>query len=372
MKRIAWFAIALVPFIAASLSAQNIAGTWQGTLHTPQRDLRTVWKLSKAEAGGWKTTFYSIDQSGQGYSASSTAFHGSTLRCMFIILGGSTYEGKLSADGKSIAGTWTQGPNPIALVLERATPESEWAIPEPPPPVRLMAADAVPLYEVSTFKPSKPGTPQRYYGWPTTVTSNTNLIFLIAWAYGLQARQIVGAPEWASKDAYDMEAKCNEEGIPNDQQRKQALRRLIEDRFKLKYHYDKKEMPAYELAIAKDGSKLTESAEPTDNHHYSLRNGDFTGYNFSVQDLGNILGRFVLDKPVMNRTGLAGRYDMELHWTPNDFELGYQAGNAAAAEKADAPPGLFDAIQQQMGLKLQSGKIADVMAIDRVEKPSEN
>jgi uncharacterized protein (TIGR03435 family) len=373
MKKIATCVTAIVLFFATALAAQDITGTWQGTLHTPQKDLRTVWKFSKAETGGWKTVFYSIDQGGRGYPATSTALQANTLRCLFIAVGGAEYDGKLSADGKSIAGMWTQGPKPTPLVLERATPETEWTIPETLPAMKQMAADAVPVYEVSTIKPSKPGTP-RVYGFGRRLSSrNVSLIFCMTWAYGLQARQIIGAPAWADTDKYDLGGETTAEGQPNDQQAKGMVRRLLEDRFKLKYHYEKREMPTYEIVVAKDGPKLNKSEEKTESHHYSLWGGNLTGYNFSIQDLGNILGRFVLDKPVLNKTGLNDRYDMMLKWTPDDFQLGIMGINAQPdADNADAPPGLFTAIQQQMGLKLQPGKIADVLVIDHVEKPEEN
>ena len=91
------------------------------------------------------------------------------------IIGG-TYEGKLSADGKTITGTWTQGPNPLPLTLTRATPETEWTIPPPTPKLPPMAANANPSFEVATIKPSKPDD-QRKAFWSRDVAlrSSTNL-----------------------------------------------------------------------------------------------------------------------------------------------------------------------------------------------------
>jgi hypothetical protein len=134
--------------------AQDITGTWQGTLHAGQ-DLRIVVKISKADAGGYKVDFYSIDQGGQPIPVDKTTLDGTTVKMAVKLIGG-TYEGKLSADGKSIVGNWTQGPNPLALNFARATPETEWSIPTPPPPIPPMAADANPSFDVATIKPSKP------------------------------------------------------------------------------------------------------------------------------------------------------------------------------------------------------------------------
>ena len=134
-------------------TAPDISGTWQGTLHAG-RDLRTVIKISKADGGAYKAQFFSIDQPGQPVPVDSVTLDGSTVKMAINLIGGS-YEGKLSADGQSISGTWTQG-QPFPLVLTRATPETAWTIPPPPPPIPPMADDADPSFEVATIKLSPP------------------------------------------------------------------------------------------------------------------------------------------------------------------------------------------------------------------------
>ena len=121
-------------------ASQDIADTWQGTLHAG-RDLRIVAKISKDDGGGYKAAFYSIDQGGDPIPVTKITLDGSTVKMTITAIGGS-YEGKLSADGKTIAGNWTQGPNPLPLVLTRATPETEWSIPAPTPKLPPMAANA--------------------------------------------------------------------------------------------------------------------------------------------------------------------------------------------------------------------------------------
>src|SRR5581483_699750 len=96
-------------------------------------------------------------QPGPPINASSVTQQGSTVKIAIVAIGGS-FEGKLSSDGNSIAGTFTQGPMPQPLTLARATPETAWAIPEPPPPPKLLPADANPSFEVATIKPTPPGT----------------------------------------------------------------------------------------------------------------------------------------------------------------------------------------------------------------------
>ena len=136
---------------------QNIADTWQGTLRAG-RDLRTVVKISKADGGGYKAVFYSIDQGGDGIPVTKITLEGTTVKMSLTAIGG-TYEGKLSSDGKSIVGSWSQGPNPLPLNLARATPETEWTIPAPTPKLPPMDANASPRFEVATIKPSKPDEP---------------------------------------------------------------------------------------------------------------------------------------------------------------------------------------------------------------------
>ena len=129
-------AVALFVLVAAAQSptdnkSQGIADTWQGTLHAG-RDLRVVFKITKTDDGGYKAVTYSIDQGGNGIPVDKVGVDGSTVTMSVKAIGG-TYEGKLSGDGKTIAGTWTQGA-PLPLTLTRATPETEWTIPPPTPP----------------------------------------------------------------------------------------------------------------------------------------------------------------------------------------------------------------------------------------------
>lgn len=93
-----------------------------------------------------------------------------------------------------------------------------------------------------------------------------------------------------------------------------------------------------------------------------------------MAEFAGLMQSAVLDKPVIDQTGLAGRYDFTLKWTPDEFQFGgLGARPPAPADSADAPPDLFTAMQQQLGLKLESTKApTEVLVIDRIEKPSEN
>ena len=240
---------------AAENPAKSIADTWQGTLHGG-RDLRIVAKISKADGGGYKAAFYSIDQGGDPIPVAKITLDGTAVKMSVTAIGG-TYEGKLSADGKTIAGTWTQGPNPLALNLERATPSTEWTIPPPTPKLPPMAANADPKFEVATIKPSKPDTPGRAFmiRGRHFKTVNTTLNALISFAYGVHSKQVIGAPAWADTDKFDLDAEPDGEGAPSDKQWKSMLQKLIVERFKLTFHHDKRELAVYVLSVAKTGQE---------------------------------------------------------------------------------------------------------------------
>ena len=170
---------------AAENPTQNIADTWQGTLHAG-KDLRTVVKISKADGSGYKAVFYSIDQGGSPLPVTKITLEGTTVKMSLTAIGG-TYEGKLSADGKTITGNWSQGPTPLPLNLTRATPETEWTIPPPPPKMPPMDANASPTFEVATIKPSKPDEQGKAFlvQGRRFKTINVTLSEMMSFAYGV-------------------------------------------------------------------------------------------------------------------------------------------------------------------------------------------
>jgi uncharacterized protein (TIGR03435 family) len=362
---------------------QNIADTWQGTIH-PGRDLRIVVKISKADDGGYKSVFYVIDQNGDEHPATKTTLDGSNLK-MILPMGG-TYEGKLSGDGKTITGTWTMGP-PLPLTLTRATPETEWTIPPPAPKIPPMEANANPSFEVATIKPNESGAPSLQgitMNGRNFRTRNSSLGDLIHFAYDVQTKQIVNAPEWMEKDRYDIAAVLEEQGVPNAAQVKIMIRKLLADRFKLTFHHDKKELSAYLLTVAKDGQKLTPTQRPGPQPGIGFRPG--TGgltlivMNATMADFSGLLQVLVLDRPVVDETGLKGNFDFQCTFTPDESQFnGHppmpppQQTGTANTSSAPSAPSLYDAFQQQLGLKLSAKKTSvDVIVIDHVEKPSEN
>ena len=369
--------IALAALPGGALLAQNVAGTWQGTLKAGPQELRTVIKIA-LDDDKLKAILYSIDQGGQPIPFSKVTKDGSTIKMAIGGLG--SYEGKLSSDGNSIAGTWTQGA-PIPLNLARATPETAWAIPEPPPPPKKMAADANPTFEVATIKPSDPGRPGKLFTvrGAEVVTINTTLSDLITMAYNLHPKQLTGGPAWMDSDKYDLVGKPDTPGQPSVDQLKTMIQKLVADRFQLKFHREKKELSVYSITVTKTGAKITKSeADPNSLPGLFFNRGPagmaFNVRNATLAEVGSVLQGSILDKPVVNQTGLAEKYDFTLKFTPDASQMtGLGGAPPPAADNPDAPPDIFTAFQQQLGLKLESTKApVDVLVIDKVEKPSAN
>lgn len=363
----------------AAASPAEIPGIWQGTLHIAQsnKDLRTEIKIAKTDAG-YKATFYSIDQGGQPIPVTKTTFENGTLIFTIDIINGK-YEGKMSPDGKTITGTWTQGPNPIALNLERTTEDAAWPIPEP---IKPMAADAHPVLDVATVKPSKPGTMGKGFGFNGTHfrAMNFDVNDMMAIGFGLHAKQIIGAPDWLSTDFFDVDGVPNVPGRPNLKQMGDILQALLIDRFALKFHHEQREISVYAIQLGTGGSKMKESAAgASDPQAFGFRGlGDLVVRNMTMKDFALGMQSAVTDRPVVDQTGLTGRYDFMLKWTPDDSQFAQFRGAVpatppAAGDNPNAPPSLYTAMQEQLGLKFVATKaMDDVIVIDHVEKPSPN
>jgi uncharacterized protein (TIGR03435 family) len=375
MKKLMLFIFALAALPGSALFAQDITGTWQGTLLAGKQELRTVIKISKADAG-LKATLYSIDQGGQGF-AGTVALEGSTVKISIPGIGGA-YEGKLDGDAIALTGTFSQGTGKLPLNLKHVNDDAAWAIPAPPVPLKAMAADADPAFDVAVIKPNTsagPGKGFQLRGRQFS-TINTSVSDIITFAYGLHARQITGGPAWMESEKYDVTAKPAGEGQPNDKQWKIMFQKLLADRFQLTFHREKKELSVYAIVIGKTGPKLTKSAgNPSGLPGLFFRGlGNLPVTNATIADFAGVMQSAVLDRPVVDQTGLEGRFDFQLKWTPDETQFGGLGIKVPPpTDDAAAPPDLFTAMQEQLGLKLQAVKApVDVIVIDRVAKPSEN
>lgn len=347
---------------AAANRSTNIAATWQGILHADQ-NLRFVIKITTANDATLRAIFYNLDGRPGGIPALSATLNGSLLK---FDLPFASYEGTVNADGNSITGTWRQGQNPVPLNFARATQQTAWTIPQAPQSLPAMAADTDPSFEVATIKPSAPdehGPRYDFQGHRFSVI-HASVIDLINFAFGLQKSQISKAPDWAASESYDLSAVPDREGEPSIQQWQSMVKKLLANRFQFEFHDEKKELNVYLLTVVKSGSKLKKSDLPGP---VGLGGGpgNLGATNATMADLAGLLAHGFLDRPVVDRTGLTERFDLKLTWTPDEVQL--------ATQSADAPPDLFTAIQEQLGLKLVAAKApAHVMVIDRVVRPSAN
>jgi uncharacterized protein (TIGR03435 family) len=175
-------------------------------------------------------------------------------------------------------------------------------------------------------------------------------------------------------------------------ERQRMLQALLAERFKLTVHRESKELPIYALVVAKDGPKLQE-AKPGDTYPNGIKGPDgqpgagmmmmgregLTAQGIPIANLVRHLSR-VLGRKVVDKTGLTGKYDFTLKWTPDQSQSamlrgpeGGQPGTGSAAAPEASEPSIFTALQEQLGLKLDSQKgPVEILIIDHVEKPSEN
>jgi len=383
MQRLLLPILALLALPASALLAQNITGTWQGTLKVNGTngsvDLRTVMKISRADNESLKGVFYSIDQDSTPVAMTSITLKGTAVKVSLVQLNG-TFDGTLSGDGNTISGKWTQGGRAIPLNLVRATDQTAWTIPEPPP-APMMATSAKPEFIVATIKPSRPDAPRGGYGFrgQDVTTTNVTVNWMIKLAYNMHANQITGGPAWLDSAKYDTVGRPDTPGQPSRDQMKLMIQKLLADRFQLKFHIEKRELPVYAMVVLKTGAKITVSAgDPNAFPGIGFGQGpgvlSLVGRNTTLDGVANGLQSNILDKPVVNQTGLTGRYDFLLRFTPDPSQVanfgGLAPGNAA---DPDAPPDIFSAFQQQLGLKLESTKaFVDVIVIEKIERPSEN
>jgi uncharacterized protein (TIGR03435 family) len=208
------------------------------------------------------------------------------------------------------------------------------------------------------------------------MTINTTLSDIMTFAYGIHGKQIVGAPGWVETEKFDITAQPGGEGQPNDKQWKAMVQKLLAERFQMTFHRDKKELSVYAITVGKNGPKLTKSeGNPAGLPGLFFRGlGNLPATNATVADLAGVLQGAVLDRPVVDQTGITGRWDFILHWTPDEFQFA-SFGPRPPAPPASGPaaPDLFTAMQEQLGLKLEATKaMSEVLVIDKVQKPSEN
>ncbi len=198
------------------------------------------------------------------------------------------------------------------------------------------------------------------------VLEDQPLLKMIAFAYSLNPRQIVGSPSWVSEDHWDMSGKTNLMEDATRPQEQQVIRQLLVERFALQFHQEKRDLSAYALQVVKDQPKLAVAADPAAQPlEWTQGNDSVRTENYRSSSMKDflVIKQLFMDRPLVDQTGLTGRYD---------FKLTYSYGDAPNLE-TDAPPTMFTAIKEQLGLKFQPLKTSvDVMVIDHIGKPTPN
>jgi len=269
----------------------------------------------------------------------------------------------------------------------------------------IRAQSLNPAYDVVSIKPAKPsgsagGSGLIGNGIEYTadgLRANSTVMSLVQSAYAVDADRISGAQGWMASEKFSIDAKMessvadelNKLSVDErDSARQRMLQALLADRFKLTVRTESKELPVYELVIGKSGLKIQE-AKPGDTYADGIKGGSGKGLGGDLMvgfgSTGNVkaqgieIGTFAqglsryLKRPVVDKTGLTGRYDFTLYYAP---EARAQAPSGSAADSAAVDPtgpSLFTAVQEQLGLKLEAKKDPlAIIVIEHVERPSGN
>lgn len=240
-----------------------------------------------------------------------------------------------------------------------------------------------PTFEVASIKPNKTGSRMVTIGPPRGgrfEASNISLKALMRFAYHVGDFQISGGPGWAGSERFDLEAEA--EGNPDRARLQAMMRALLADRFHLAVRSQTRELPVYALTVSGAGSELKPDpcpGAPTPESgcgqlHVSAR-GQITGKSAPLSSLAGLLSS-MLSRPVLDQTGRPGEYDFDLRWTPDTYS---PPGAGAPPEERLAPspdpngPTIFTALQEQLGLKLESRKgPVEMLVIEHADRPSAN
>lgn len=233
-------------------------------------------------------------------------------------------------------------------------------------------------FDVISVKPDKSGSGNM--GIRTEDSSfsaeNVSIKMLLVNAYGVRDGLIFGIPTWASGTRWDINAKLvdpdpalKDRHLTHEQGRAEyraKLLSILSERFHLKAHLETRELPVYDLIVAKDGSKFQETQAPENRRgNMSVNNTAMESIGIPMSSLADMLSDQV-GRTVVDRTGMKGDYDLKLKWTSDD-----QAANASDNGTADSSPGITTALQEQLGLKLVSGKgPVSTLVVDSIAMPT--
>lgn len=245
------------------------------------------------------------------------------------------------------------------------------------PKLQAQTTPTPPTFDVASIRENKSDQHARSHimssphdGRFTTI--NVPLNMLLKFAFNVPESQISGIPSALGAQKFDIEARANPtidaqlSKLDSDQGRMQKqlmIQALLSDRFKLTWHNETRQLPVFNLVAIKSGSKLPESK--SSGRTFNTRHGQLDDQGITTAALADQLA-IELGRPVIDKTALNGRYDIALKWTPDD-------GGTPTPDSPDSAPSLFTAIQEQLGLKLESTKgPVQVLVIDHIEEPSPN
>jgi uncharacterized protein (TIGR03435 family) len=195
---------------------------------------------------------------------------------------------------------------------------------------------------------------------------NMPLLWLIATAHGVSIRQVSGLPETFPYKSYDIQAKSTQPA--SREQMMRMLQSLLEDRFKLRLHRQSKDLTVYVLRAGKGGPKLEENRDGAELEARKTSGSKSTYRNFPMSLFANILSGAV-DDTVVDQTGLTGSYDFTFEYTPERVGQGVKDGREPAPNPDG--PSIFTALQEQLGLKLESEKTTvEFLVVDHIEEPT--
>jgi len=232
-------------------------------------------------------------------------------------------------------------------------------------------------FDVATIKPIE-HNPQggrfiTMQGTHRFIVKDYSLKLLIAAAYDLNPRAVSGGPDWVDSEHYDITAITPGEVRPSRDEQMAMLRKLLSDRFQLTFHREQKEFSLYELEAVKGGVKIKASAAPPDEPAALIstvypQRIMLPARNTTMAEFTSLLQRAILDRPVVDKTGLSGRFDFDLEWAPDETQFGGEVP-VASADAPSAP--FFRAIQDQLGLRLRPAKgPIEALVVDKAEKPT--
>ncbi len=346
---------------------QGIVGTWQGTLpagESPRIVLR-IADVGNGAALNGSITF--IDRSADAFPLLSVNYNAPELK---VAIGEFSFRGKLSVDGKAIAGTWTKSNESYPLTLTPATPEMLWTY-SGPSTLPTMSATADPSFEVATIKPSAPEAKNFGYSWQTRLfqARDNTVADLIRFAYQVRQRQIDGGPSWINELQFDVSGEPDAPGLPSFDQQRLMLRKLLAERFGLRVHIVQKDFPVYALVVGKGTPKINVSARSVNSHTgispKELGDGN-TAVQFSyttVPEFTDLLMNFIQDRQIVDETGMTGRFDFTVMIPTSSLHSGNDIDRSTA----------FLLGVQPLGFKLlPKREPLEVIVIDNLEKPTAN